>query len=132
MGVYPDRATVENGRTIAPLANRSECGLKKDGIAGDDLERFDGSVGSDDGMKFNATFTTHLHCELWIIWLYAIDKMCHLLKFADFAALGRRRLYIGRRRNGTSRISTRKAIANACGRRNSRNKIVGVSIGLAR
>jgi len=56
VGVNLDGLAVQVSGPIAPLVDRFEGGIVEQRIAGEDLERFDGTVGGDDGMEFDASF----------------------------------------------------------------------------
>lgn len=88
VGVDFDGAAVEDGGAVAPLANGRKSGLDEQGIAGDNFERFDGAVGGDEGVKFDAAFATNLPWKRGIDGLNTVDELGHLDGFADGTTLG--------------------------------------------
>ena len=72
VGVYLNGVIVEQGWGVAPLANRVEGRLVKNRITRDGLERLNGAVGGDDGLKFNTGFATELNSQCGVDWLYAV------------------------------------------------------------
>jgi hypothetical protein len=73
VGVYLDRATVEDGRAIAPLTDRGQSRLDEEGIAGDYFQRFDSPFGGDESVEFDASFALNLPGESRIAWLDSTD-----------------------------------------------------------
>lgn len=86
MGVYLDRAAVQDCRFIAPLADSGESGLIEQRIAGNHFERLNGAVGGDDGAKFDAAFTSHLFGKRRIDWFDTEGKHCWLELADGYAA----------------------------------------------
>ncbi len=70
---------IEDGWAIAPLADGVERGLDEQRIAGDDLQRFDGALWRNDGVKFDTPFVADLTGEWRIDGFDAVDELRHLL-----------------------------------------------------
>ena len=110
---------------ITPLADGVKRRWDKEGIAGDDLERLNGTIRGDDGVEFDAAFVASVDGQRRIYRVHAINKLSHLLKFADFVTLD------GWLKDFTLRSSGARNGANQAGRRitagnSSRNGICAV------
>lgn len=82
VGVHSDWAAIEDSGAITPKADGGESGLDEEGIAGDDLERFDRAFGRDEGVEFDAALMVNLYGERGITGLDACGELGHLLEFA--------------------------------------------------
>ena len=83
VGVDLDGLVVEKRRLVAPLLDGAERGLNKHRITGDDFQRFDVTVCSDDCLQFNAPFAVNGFGEERVDRLNAINKPCGLDTRAD-------------------------------------------------
>jgi hypothetical protein len=60
VGVDFDSAPIEKCGFVTPLTDGVESGLKKEGVAFEDLQRTNCAVGVDEGVEFDAAFATGL------------------------------------------------------------------------
>ena len=83
VGVYFDGTPVEDGGTVAPLADRGQRRLDEEGIAGDYLQGLDRARGGDEGVKFHAALAMNLDAQHRIDGLDSADQLGHLCRFTD-------------------------------------------------
>jgi hypothetical protein len=60
VGVDFDGASIEKCGFVTPLTDGVESGLKKEGVAFEDLQGANCAVGVDEGVEFDAAFATGL------------------------------------------------------------------------
>lgn len=130
-GVDFDGLTIEDGRTVTPLADGSERRLDEKGVTRNHFDGLNGAVHRDDSVEFDATFAMKLLGEGWIFRLNATNEHRGLNRFTDFAAKSLRGGSVFIHRRGIAAwTSWRPAAGDTITRRKSRDartKIYGIA-----
>ena len=83
VGVHFDGTPVEDGGTVAPLADRGQRRLDEQRVAGEDFKRLNGTGGRDNSAKFHAALALNLLGQRRIDGLDSADQLRHLRRFTD-------------------------------------------------